>query len=65
VARLIGAASDITLVMNGDGIILDTAFQSGQRQKALNDSAGWAWFRSGLHAERRHPWLARLWPLSV
>jgi len=41
VARLIGAASDITLVMNGDGVILDSAFQSGQLLEALNDSAGW------------------------
>jgi len=24
-----------------------------------------AWFRSGLHAKRGIPWLARLWPLSV
>ncbi len=41
VARLIGASSDITLVMDGDGVILDTAFQSGQLLEALNDSAGW------------------------
>jgi len=27
--------------------------------------AGPAWFRSGLHAKRGVPWLARLWPLSV
>ena len=24
-----------------------------------------AWFRSGLHAKRGIPWLARFWPLSV
>jgi transcriptional regulator PpsR len=41
VARLIGAASDVTVVMDGDGVILDTAFQSGQLLEALNDSAGW------------------------
>jgi len=41
VARLIGAASDITLVLNSDGVILDTAFQSGKLLEALNDSAGW------------------------
>lgn len=41
VARLIGAASDITLVLDGDGVILDTAVQSGQLLEALNDSAGW------------------------
>jgi len=41
VARLIGAASDITLVMNSDGVILDTAFQSGKLLEALNDSAAW------------------------
>jgi transcriptional regulator PpsR len=41
VARLIGAASDITLILNSDGVILDTAFQSGKLQEALNDSAGW------------------------
>ncbi len=41
VARLIGAVSDVTVVMDGDGVILDTAFQSGQLLEALNDSAGW------------------------
>jgi len=41
VARLVGAASDVTVVMNGDGVILDTSFQSGQLLEALNDSAGW------------------------
>ncbi len=41
VARLIGAASDVTVVMDGDGVILDTSFQSGQLLEALNDSAGW------------------------
>jgi transcriptional regulator PpsR len=41
VARLIGAASDVTVVMDGDGVILDTAFRSGQLLEGLNDSAGW------------------------
>ena len=41
VSGLIGAASDITLVLNQDGVILDTAFQSGKLLEALNDSAGW------------------------
>lgn len=41
VARLIGAASDITLVLSGDGVILDTAVQSGKLLEALNDNAGW------------------------
>jgi len=41
VARLIGAASDITLVLNHDGVILDTAFQSGKLLEALNDGNGW------------------------
>ena len=40
-ARLVGAASDITLVLNQDGVILDTAFQSGKLLEALNDSASW------------------------
>jgi len=40
-ARLIGAASDITLILDGDGVILDAAFQSRQLLDALNDSAGW------------------------
>ena len=30
VARLVGAASDVTVVMDCAGVILDTAFQSGQ-----------------------------------
>lgn len=40
-ARLIGAASDITLILDSDGVILDSAFQSGQLLDALNDSACW------------------------
>jgi PAS domain-containing protein len=41
VSGLIGAASDITLVLNQDGVILDTVFQSGKLLEALSDSAGW------------------------
>ncbi len=41
VSRLIGAASDITLVLNHNGVILDTAFQSVKLLEALNDSVGW------------------------
>ncbi len=33
--------SDITLILDGDGVILDTAFQSRQLLDALNDSTGW------------------------
>jgi len=40
-ARLIGAASDITLILDGDGVILDAAFQSRQLLDVLTDSAGW------------------------
>ncbi len=40
-ATLIGAASDITLVLDGAGVIRDTAFQSGQLMDDLPDSAGW------------------------
>jgi len=40
-ARLIGIVSDITLILDGDGVILDAAFQSRQLLDALNDSAGW------------------------
>jgi len=40
-ARLIGMVSDITLILDGDGVILDAAFQSRQLLDALNDSAGW------------------------
>lgn len=40
-ARLIGAASDITLILDSDGVILDTAFQSGPLLGALSDSAVW------------------------
>jgi len=40
-AELIGAASDITLVVDGAGLICDTAFQSGQLLDDLDDSAHW------------------------
>jgi len=40
-ATLIGAASDITLVLDGAGVIRDTAFQSGQLLDDLPESAGW------------------------
>lgn len=40
-ARLIGAAFDITLILDGDGVILDAAFQSRQLLDVLTDSAGW------------------------
>lgn len=40
-ATLIGASSDITLVLDGAGVIRDTAFQSGQLMDDLPDSAGW------------------------
>jgi len=40
-ARLIGMVSDITLILDGDGVILDAAFQSRRLLDALNDSAGW------------------------
>jgi len=40
-ARLFGAASDITLILDGGGVILDTALQSRQLLDALTDSAGW------------------------
>jgi len=40
-AGLIGAASDITLVVDGAGLICDTAFQSGQLLDDLDDSADW------------------------
>jgi len=39
--RLIGIGSDITLILVGDGVILDAALQSRQLLDALNDSAGW------------------------
>ncbi len=40
-ATLIGAASDITLVLDGAGVIRDMAVQSGQLADDLPDSAGW------------------------
>jgi len=40
-AHLIGAASDITLVLDGAGVIRDMAFQSGQLMDDLPDSANW------------------------
>ena len=40
-ALLIGAASDITLVLDGAGVIRDTAFQSGQLMDDLPGSAAW------------------------
>ncbi len=40
-ATLIGASSDITLILDGAGVIQDTAFQSGQLLDDLPESAGW------------------------
>ena len=40
-ATLIGAASDITLVLDGAGVIRDMAVQSGQLADDLPDSAHW------------------------
>ena len=40
-ATLIGASSDITLVLDGAGVIRDTAFQSGQLLDDLPESKGW------------------------
>ena len=40
-AALIGAASDITLVLDGAGVIRDMAVQSGQLADDLPDSAEW------------------------
>lgn len=40
-ATLIGAASDITLVLDGAGVIRDMAVQSGQLADDLPDTAGW------------------------
>ncbi len=40
-ATLIGASSDITLVLDSAGVIQDTAFQSGQLLDDLPESAGW------------------------
>ena len=40
-ATLIGAASDITLVLDGAGMIRDMAVQSGQLADDLPDSAHW------------------------
>ena len=40
-ATLIGASSDITLILDSAGTIQDTAFQSGQLLDDLPESAGW------------------------
>ncbi len=40
-ATLIGASSDITLILDSAGVIQDTAFQSGQLLDDLPGSAGW------------------------
>ena len=40
-ARLIGASSDITLVLDTDGVIRDTAIRSGELAADLDDSPNW------------------------
>ena len=40
-ASLIAAASDITLIVDADGVIRDTAFQSTELLDDLDDSANW------------------------
>jgi len=41
-ASLIAAASDVTLIVDADGVIRDTAFQSAELMGDLDDSADWA-----------------------
>ena len=40
-ADLIAAASDVTLVLDGAGVILDLVFQNEELLKDLNESPGW------------------------
>ena len=40
-AALIAAASDLTLIVDADGVIRDTAFQSSELMADLDDSATW------------------------
>jgi len=40
-AALIAAASDVTLIVDADGVIRDTAFQSAELLRDLDDSADW------------------------
>ncbi len=40
-AALIAAASDVTLILDADGVIRDTAFQSAELMGDLDDSANW------------------------
>jgi transcriptional regulator PpsR len=40
-ASLIAAASDVTLIVDAQGVIRDTAFQSSELMRDLDDSADW------------------------
>ncbi len=69
-------AGDGTIQFGRECVVMENAvIKTGQRAPVrIGDHVlvgprayltGWAWFRSGLHAKRGIPWLARLWPLSV